>query len=189
MRARCFMALRERRIWSSLSSFSRWPYEQPAAISSCSSLILLVFVSAPRLAAQCQPGGAAAPPQRATWTANPSEPQFYEEPQFTVAGVSDASNLGGHGSDVMVRTDESLAKETLTLSKAASAPAHASLAELEAAAQRNPADYAAGSAVAAAHADAGRYDDARSRIQSLLAQSTLSRQNQAALHHLLAAVE
>lgn len=151
--------------------------------------ILLICFAGTRLPAQCQPGAAPAPPQRATQTANPSEPQFYEEPQFTVAGVSDASNLGGHGSDVMVRTDESLAKETLSLSKAANAPAHSSLADLETAAQRNPADYAAGSALAAAYVDAGRYDDARVRIQSLLAHPNLSKQNQSALHHQLAGVE
>jgi Flp pilus assembly protein TadD len=42
-------------------------------------------------------------------------PQFYDEPQFTVSGVTDTTNLGGHGSDTVVRTRESLAKETATL--------------------------------------------------------------------------
>lgn len=139
---------------------------------------------------QCLPGGAPAPKPQATQSANSAEPQFYDEPQFTVAGVSDASNLGGHGSDVMVRTDESLAKETLTLSKSPAGPgAPASLAELEAAAKRNPADQAARSLLAAAYIDAGRYDDARAKLQELLAQSNLSPKNQAALHHMLAGVE
>ena len=44
-----------------------------------------------------------------------SAPQFYDEPQFTVSGVTDTTNLGGHGSDTAVRTRESLAKETATL--------------------------------------------------------------------------
>src|SRR5467141_3752750 len=35
-------------------------------------------------------------------------PEFYDEPSFTVAGVTDPSNLGGHGSDTTVRTKESL---------------------------------------------------------------------------------
>jgi tetratricopeptide (TPR) repeat protein len=43
-------------------------------------------------------------------------PEFYDEPQFTVAGVSDTTNLGGHGSDVVVRTTETLAKDTASLS-------------------------------------------------------------------------
>ena len=44
-----------------------------------------------------------------------STPQFSDEPQFTVAGVTDASNLGGHGPDTVVRTRDSLAKETVSL--------------------------------------------------------------------------
>ncbi len=44
-----------------------------------------------------------------------SAPQFYDEPQFTVSGVTDTTNLGGHGSDTVVRTRESLAKQTATL--------------------------------------------------------------------------
>lgn len=41
--------------------------------------------------------------------------EYSNEPTFTVAGVSDPSNLGGHGSDVAVRTKESLARETASL--------------------------------------------------------------------------
>lgn len=44
-------------------------------------------------------------------------PQFYDSPKFTVSGVTDTTNLGGHGSDTVVRTRESLAKETATLGK------------------------------------------------------------------------
>ncbi|HZQ94361.1 MAG TPA: tetratricopeptide repeat protein [Candidatus Sulfotelmatobacter sp.] len=44
-------------------------------------------------------------------------PQFYDEPQFTVSGVTDTTNLGGHGSDTVVRTRETLAKETATLAQ------------------------------------------------------------------------
>jgi len=43
------------------------------------------------------------------------KPQFFDQPQFTVSGVTDATNLGGHGSDTVVRARESLAKETATL--------------------------------------------------------------------------
>jgi tetratricopeptide (TPR) repeat protein len=42
-------------------------------------------------------------------------PQFYDEPQFTVAGVTDASQTGGHGSDTVRRTTETLTKETVAL--------------------------------------------------------------------------
>lgn len=46
-------------------------------------------------------------------------PEFFDEPQFTVAGVTDGTNLGGHGSNTIVRTKESLAKDVATLSAAA----------------------------------------------------------------------
>jgi len=45
-----------------------------------------------------------------------ASPQFDDVPQFTVAGVADANNLGGHGSDTVVRTKETLAKEAAALS-------------------------------------------------------------------------
>jgi tetratricopeptide (TPR) repeat protein len=41
--------------------------------------------------------------------------EFKDEPNFTVAGVTDWSNLGLHGSDTTARTSEALAKETLAL--------------------------------------------------------------------------
>jgi tetratricopeptide (TPR) repeat protein len=40
---------------------------------------------------------------------------FSDEIHFNVAGVSDPSNLGGHGSDTVLRTKETLAKETVSL--------------------------------------------------------------------------
>jgi tetratricopeptide (TPR) repeat protein len=47
-----------------------------------------------------------------------SAPQFFDPPEFTVAGVTDTTNLGGHGSDAIVRTRDSLAKETVSLGEA-----------------------------------------------------------------------
>jgi len=43
------------------------------------------------------------------------EPAFYDSPQFTVSGVTDTTSLGGHGSDAVVRTRDTLAKETAGL--------------------------------------------------------------------------
>jgi len=43
------------------------------------------------------------------------KPAFFDQPQFTVAGVTDTTNLGGHGSDAIVRTRETLAQETASL--------------------------------------------------------------------------
>jgi tetratricopeptide (TPR) repeat protein len=74
-------------------------------------------------------------------------PQFFDEPSFTVAGVADATNLGGHGSDTVVRTKETLAKDTVSLSQqpASNLSAGSSAAErsLWDAVQRNPRDFQA----------------------------------------------
>ena len=45
--------------------------------------------------------------------------EFDDQPNFTVAGVTDWNNTGMHGSDVNVRTSEALAKETLALKNGA----------------------------------------------------------------------
>jgi tetratricopeptide (TPR) repeat protein len=47
--------------------------------------------------------------------ASPGAMEFNDELNFTVAGVTDWSNLGLHGSEASSRTSESLAKETQTL--------------------------------------------------------------------------
>jgi tetratricopeptide (TPR) repeat protein len=57
--------------------------------------------------------------QRATTKGLPNTqaPEFFDEPQFTVAGVTSATNSGGHGSDTVLRTSEALARATVSLSK------------------------------------------------------------------------
>jgi tetratricopeptide (TPR) repeat protein len=42
-------------------------------------------------------------------------PEFFDEPQFTVAGVIDATNHGGHGSDAIFRTSRSLARDVASI--------------------------------------------------------------------------
>jgi tetratricopeptide (TPR) repeat protein len=46
---------------------------------------------------------------------NAGPPSFFDEPHFTVAGVTDTTNLGGHGSDAIVRNRDALAKEAASL--------------------------------------------------------------------------
>lgn len=41
--------------------------------------------------------------------------QFSDKPNFTVAGITDWTAVGGHGSDAILRTSEALARETRTL--------------------------------------------------------------------------
>jgi tetratricopeptide (TPR) repeat protein len=49
------------------------------------------------------------------------DPEFFDEPRFTVAGVTQATNAGGHGSDTVLRASESLAKATVSLGKESTA--------------------------------------------------------------------
>jgi tetratricopeptide (TPR) repeat protein len=51
-------------------------------------------------------------------TANLGAIQLADEPNFTVAGVTDWSNAGLHGSDTRARTSDELARETLALKSA-----------------------------------------------------------------------
>ena len=43
--------------------------------------------------------------------------EFFDEPNFVVAGVTDSSSLGGHGSNVVPRSAEALVTATATLAK------------------------------------------------------------------------
>jgi tetratricopeptide (TPR) repeat protein len=54
-----------------------------------------------------------------TWETPGQQPQFFDEPEFTVAGVIEAMNPGGHGSDTISRTTEALAKQTASLTATA----------------------------------------------------------------------
>ena len=59
------------------------------------------------------------------------KPRFFDEPQFTVSGVTDTTSLGGHGSDTIVRTRETLARETVSLGKPSTAADPAAAVALE----------------------------------------------------------
>lgn len=54
--------------------------------------------------------------------------EFADKPNFTVAGVTDWTAVGGHGSDSSLRTSEALAAETLTLKPEVSAHSAAGVA-------------------------------------------------------------
>jgi tetratricopeptide (TPR) repeat protein len=79
------------------------------------ALAAVVLMSPILVRAQCQPLAT----KSQTTAQNPSsaQPEFFDEPTFTVAGVTETSNLGGHGSDAIWRSKDALAKETVSLSK------------------------------------------------------------------------
>jgi tetratricopeptide (TPR) repeat protein len=66
-----------------------------------------------------QPSKASTPqnssPGTSSGTSEAEKPQYFDEPKFTVAGVTEAMNPGGHGSNTILRTTEALAKETASL--------------------------------------------------------------------------
>ena len=82
---------------------------------------MTVFIATVLAQGQCQPIAGSADSQPASAQGLRAEkttsgmPQFFDEPQFTVAGVTDASTPGGHGVDTVVRTKEALAKDTAAL--------------------------------------------------------------------------
>lgn len=79
-------------------------------------------------------------------TSGAAAPEFFDEPQFTVAGVTQATSSGGHGSDTVLRTTEALARATVSLSKESAAdsqvPPAATESSLLKAAALNPKDAA-----------------------------------------------
>ncbi len=80
-------------------------------------------------------------------SADSSAAKFFDEPHFTVSGVTDATNLGGHGSDTTMRTRETLAKDAASLGKSApiQPPAQSARTEksLRESASRQPAGFEA----------------------------------------------
>ena len=97
----------------------------PAVTRRASRLVLCWSLCiATSLLAQ-QSGNSTAPTQATSPPASLSAPQFFDPPLFTVSGVTDTTSLGGHGSDAVVRTRDSLAKETAALGKSPTDAANA----------------------------------------------------------------
>lgn len=93
-------------------------------------------------------------------TSSTKAAEFFDEPRFTVAGVTDTTSLGGHGSDTVVRTRETLAKETFSLSDAPAAVAAAEKEEsLRQSVQREPQSFEANHRLGKALDDDGKAHD------------------------------
>jgi tetratricopeptide (TPR) repeat protein len=100
----------------------------------------------------------------------PGTPDFYDQPQFTVSGVTDTSNLGGHASEPIMRNREAVEKDVASLGVTSSVPSPSS--------PPNAYD------LALSYANAGDYTDARDQLVRLSAQQQTS-----TAHHLLAVVD
>ncbi len=99
--------------------------------------------------------------------------EFSDEPNFTVAGITDRSNLGLHGSDTTARTSDALARETAGLKS-------------EDAEKRANADAAALKKYAPAMEAQAKGDFAAARD---LTQKILARGDDAEGHHLLGDID
>ncbi|HEY3619297.1 MAG TPA: tetratricopeptide repeat protein [Candidatus Sulfotelmatobacter sp.] len=91
-------------------------------------------------------------------------PEFFDKPQFAVAGVTDTTSLGGHGSDTIVRTRDTLAKETVSLNKVSASSSLAAASEreksLRASAERDPRSFDANHLLGKALDEDGKARDA-----------------------------
>jgi tetratricopeptide (TPR) repeat protein len=95
--------------------------------------------------------------------------QFADNPNFTVAGVTDWTAVGGHGSDSTLRTSEDLARETVALkpqgSNATGTPTE-SESKLRAALAAAPGSFTANHQLGAFYLQSGRSRDAASLLQA-----------------------
>jgi tetratricopeptide (TPR) repeat protein len=97
--------------------------------------------------------------------ASASAMQFSDQPNFTIAGVTDWTAIGGHGSDFSLRTTESLARETLTLkpgekSAAGTAGAAPSEQKLRDALAQSPESFQTNQQLGEFYLRAGKYQQA-----------------------------
>jgi tetratricopeptide (TPR) repeat protein len=121
-------------------------------------------------------------------------PDFYDEPQFTVAGVSQGTNSGGHGSDAVLRTTESLAKATTSLANEET-NSHKELSpdverSLRAALGRQPDSFQANYDLGKALAESGRDAEAIPFLRKAAAQAEKTNvSGQPELFHQLGEVE
>jgi Flp pilus assembly protein TadD len=101
---------------------------------------------------------------------SPSPMSFSDAPNFTVAGVTDWTAVGGHGSDSILRTSEDLARETLALKAKDAGPGTSDRASsmkegsesessLRAALARAPGSFAANYQLGEYYLHAGKYRD------------------------------
>ena len=103
--------------------------------------------------------------------------EFADQPKFTVAGVTDWTAVGGHGSDSTLRTSETLTNETLTLKPESTGRGTASVmgdsdegkeseSELRAALASSPDGFDANHRLGELYLRSGRYQEAIPLLES-----------------------
>ncbi len=109
--------------------------------------------------------------------------EFADKPDFTVAGVTDWTAVGGHGSDSSLRTSEALARETLTLKPDSSEQSDSkqfneSESQLRAALAGAPGSFAANHQLGAFYLRAGRYRESIPLLQAAWQIDPTNRRNE-----------
>ena len=106
---------------------------------------------------------------------SPAKPamEFADDPHFTIAGVTDWTAAGGHGSDVSLRTSEALNRDTLSLKpsenlRPAALP-NQSEARLRAAWNDAPQAFETNQALGEFYLEKGRYADAKPLLEKAFA--------------------
>ena len=110
--------------------------------------------------------------------------EFSDSPNFTIAGVTDWTAVGGHGSDATLRTSEDLTREAIDLpaSEVNAAPANArEQARLEAAHRAAPDNYETNRALGALYLRSGSYSRAEPLLRAAATLHSESAQDQYAL--------
>ena len=103
--------------------------------------------------------------------------QFADQPDFVIAGVTDWTAAGGHGSDSSLRTSEALTRQAVSLKprqaeragagpSGGAAKAGESESALRAAVAKDPKGFEANSKLGRFYEEAGRYEDAIQPLQT-----------------------
>lgn len=106
-------------------------------------------------------------PLRSNTASNPGV-DFTDKPNFTVAGITDWTAVGGHGSDASLRTSETLARATATLKQGAEVAAHKDVVEgsLRAAAAARPQSFTANRELGRYYLQKGAYREAELPLET-----------------------
>jgi tetratricopeptide (TPR) repeat protein len=161
---------------------------RPAGILTC--VILSTAVWAPKRAkAQCQPTGTSLQPPT-TSTSSSNQPEFFDRPNFIVAGVTDTTNIGGHGSEPAWRAKEALTKDAASLANARTQPASSAATKLLAdAAIREPQNFDVNYRLGKLLVNEGKPQEAQPYLENALRLSEGKPQKTAEVHSLLAEVD
>jgi tetratricopeptide (TPR) repeat protein len=107
--------------------------------------------------------------------------EFADQPNFTVAGVTDWTAVGGHGSDSVLRTSEDLTRATLSLKsdKSQAEPAQtASESQMKANLRRDPSGFAANHQLGSLYLQQDKYEQSVPLLLSAFRADPSNHQNE-----------